>query len=177
MTLAVRSHQRTQSYVNAVIPIVRDYISRNRGNIDNLAYDEDLWIKPIERASHPLVKAMNLAIENGVTELYLPVYGLKNGVPGLTFAIDVFYGNKIEIESFESSEEGYSGTLKFTFYDHFGLDTYDMTKPIFQNVTVAAFPGFRQWYILQHWKDLEGSVQPQPFVTNVSFSVPISGTY
>ena len=177
LTLAVQSHQRTQSYVNAVIDIIKEYISRNRGNIDNLVYDEDLWIKPIERASHPLVKAMNLAIENGVTELYVPVYPNDNGVIALTLAIDGFYGNKIEIESFESSEEGYSGTLKFTFYDHFGLDTYDMTKPRFQNVTAAIFPGFRQWYILQHWKDLEGSVQPKPFVTNVSFSVPISGTY
>ena len=38
-------------------------------------------------------------------------------------------------------------------------------------------PGFRQWYILQHWSELHESVQPKPFVTVISYTVPISGTY
>ena len=177
LTAAVQSHQRTQSYVNGVIELIKQYISVNKGNINNLAYDESLWVKPLERAMHPLVNAMNTAISNGATELYLPSYGRKNGVPGLTLAIDGFYGNKIKIKSFQTYGNGYSGSVEFTFYDHFGLDTPDLTIPRFGNLTAGTLTGFKQWYILQHWSELEGEVQPKPFVTYVSFSVPISGTY
>ena len=43
--------------------------------------------------------------------------------------------------------------------------------------TAIKLPGFRQWYILQHWKELGATVQPKPFVTVVSYTVPISGTF
>jgi hypothetical protein len=177
LTFAVQSHSRTTSYVNSVVTLVKNYISKNKTAVGNLAYDENLWIQPIKRASHPLVSAMNTAISNGAKELYLPVYPRKNGVPGLTLAIDGFYGNKIILKNFQSADSTYSGTLDFTFYDHFGLDTPDLTDEKFGNLTPGTLPGFKQWFILQHWSDLEGTIQPKPFVTNVSFSVPFSGTY
>ena len=177
LTTAVQAHPRTISYVNAVIEIIKDYISQNRENINNLTYDESLWTQPFQRVLHPLVQSMNLKISNGAVELYLPSYGYNNGVPGLTLALDGFYGNKISLKSFQSSEEEYSGIVEFTFYDHFGLDTPDLTNIKFGNLTAGTLPGFKQWYILQHWSELEGTIQPKPFVTNVSFSIPISGTY
>ena len=177
LTAAVQSHSRTVSYVNAVIELVKNYISQHKDTIGNLAYDEDLWTQPIKRSSHPLVKAMNDAISNGATELYLPYYGFNNGVPGLTLALDGFYGNKIRLINFQSTGNAYSCALEFTFYDHFGLDTLDLRDEKYSSMTAGMFPGFRQWFILQHWNDLEGSVQPKPFVTNVTFSVSISGTY
>ena len=177
LTSAVQSHSRTTSYVNSVVTLVKNYISKNRTAVGNLAYDENLWIQPIKRASHPLVSAMNTAISNGAKELFLPSYGFNNGVPGLTLALDGFYGNKIKLKDFQNTGNTYSGILEFTFYDHFGLDTPDLTDVKFGNLTAGALPGFKQWFILQHWKDLEGNVQPKPFVTNVSFSVQFSGTY
>ena len=177
LTAAVQSQSRTVSYVNAVIELVKNYISQHKDTIDNLAYDEDLWTQPIKRSSHPLVKAMNDAISNGATELYLPYYGFNNGVPGLTLALDGFYGNKIRLINFQSTGNTYSCALEFTFYDHFGLDTPDLRDEKYSSMTAGMFSGFRQWFILQHWNDLEGSVQPKPFVTNVTFSVSISGTY
>lgn len=164
-------------YVNAVINLVKDYITKNKTTISNLVYDEDLWTQPIKRATHPLVNAMNTAISNGAKELYLPSYGYNNGIPGLTLALDGFYGNKIRLKDFQSTESTYSGALEFTFYDHFGLDTSDLADEKYGNLTAGTLPGFKQWFILQHWSELEGSVQPKPFVTNVSFSTPISGTY
>ena len=120
---------------------------------------------------------MNQAISNGATELWLPAYDQNNGVIGLTLALDSLYGNKIKIESFQNSKEGFSGMLSFVFYDHFGLDTPDLVKERFVSLTAGMIPGFKQWYILQHWSELNSSVQPKPFVTNISFSVPFSGTY
>ena len=104
-------------------------------------------------------------------------YGFDNGVPGLTLALDGLYGNKIKLKNFQSTESAYSGTLEFTFYDHFGLDTPDLADEKYGNLTAGTLPGFRQWFILQHWNELEGTVQPKPFVTNISFSIPISGVY
>ena len=177
LTAAVQSHSRTVSYVNAVIELVKGYISQHKSTISDLSYGEDLWIQPIKRSSHPLVNAMNTAINNGATELYLPYYGFNNGVPGLTLALDGFYGNKIRLKNFQSSGNTYSGALEFTFYDHFGLDTPDLRDEKYGSLTAGILPGFRQWFILQHWNNLEGSVQPKPFVTNVTFSVSISGMY
>ncbi len=177
LTAAVQSHRRTQSYVNAVTTLIKEYIAINRGSINNLSYDESLWTQPLARARHPLVNAMNAAINNGADELYLPYYGYNNGVPGLTLAIDGFYGNKIKIKSFQDHGGSYSATIEFTFYDHFGLDTPDLTNIKFGNLTAGTLPGFKQWYILQHWSELEGNIQPRPFVTNVSFSVSIAGSY
>jgi len=63
------------------------------------------------------------------------------------------------------------------FYDHFGLDTSDLAEEKYGNLYAGYFEGFRQWYILQHWSELNSSVQPKPFVTNVSFTVSFSGTF
>ena len=178
LTAAVQTHSRTQSYVNGVISILNNYISENDGNVSGLVYDENLWTQPTIRASQPFVQAMNTEIsDNDADYLYLPSYGFNNGVPGLTLAIDGFYGNKIEIESFQASNGTYSGTINFTFYDHFGLDTPDLALEKYGTLTAGSFPGFRQWYILQHWNDLDAEVQPKPFVTLITFSVPFSGTY
>lgn len=177
LTNAVKNHPNTQNYVNSVVDIVKDQISNANGNIENLLYDEQLWLHPLERKDQVIVKAMLDGINAGNNNLYLPSYGYNNGVPGLTLAIDGWYGNKIEIASFEESDGYYSGTLRFTFYDHFGLDTPDLSEEKYGNMKAGTIPGFRQWYILQHWDSLGYSVQPKPFVTVVSYSVSFSGTY
>lgn len=102
---------------------------------------------------------------------------LHNGTPGLTLSIDEWYGNKIEFETFESDSITFSGTLRFTFYDHFGLDTSDLRDEIYSGMKAGELPGFRQWYILQHWSELNATVQTKPFVTLVSFTVSFSGAY
>ncbi len=177
LTSAVKNHEKTVAYVDAVVELLNNYLSQNSGNISGLYYDEDLWTNPILRRQHPMVSAMAQGIANGRTELQEPYYGYDNGVPGLTLAIDSWYGNKFEIISFNKSGNSYSGTLRFSFYDHFGLDTSDLEDEKYGNMQAGFVSGFRQWYILQHWSDLAASVQPKPFVTKVSFTIPFQGTY
>ncbi len=135
----------------------------------------------LKEKEHVIVKPMSVRDSNDKLILPLPTYGWWDGNRGLTFAIDDWYGNKIEIASFEMNNGTYSGTLKFTFYDHFGLDTPDMNRNLnplsIPPLYPSSFEGFRQWYILQHWEGLGASVQPKPFVTVVSFTVQFSGTY
>ena len=175
LTNAVKNHQRTQDYVNSFISVLDDCIVTAGGSITSLYYDEDLWTQPVQRNNHPLVYAMQQEMQNN-SNLELPSYGYNNGVPGLSLAINGWYGNKIEIESFEKSGNNYYGTLRFTFYDHFGLDTQDMTETHPFNIVCGYFPGFRQWYIIQHWDGLGSQVQPQPFVTLVSYTVVVTGS-
>ena len=177
LTSAVVNHPKTIAYVDAVVGLLNNYLSQNSGNISGLYYDENLWTNPILRRQHPMVNAMAQGIANGRTELQEPYYGHDNGVPGLTLAIDSWYGNKFEIVSFNKSGNSYSGTLRFSFYDHFGLDTSDLEDKKYGNMQAGFVPGFRQWYILQHWSGLAASVQPKPFVTKVSFTIPFQGTY
>ena len=39
------------------------------------------------------------------------------------------------------------------------------------------FAGFRQWYIMQHWDEIISHIQPKPFVTMITFTVPFNETY
>ena len=61
------------------------------------------------------------------------------------------------------------------------MDTPDLTANKLEDMglpgtlATGACPAFRQWYILQHWNELDASVQPKPFVTIIEFSVPFSG--
>ena len=176
LTDAVKNHENTQQYVNGVISVIEEELLNVDGHICDMYYSEQLWIQPEIRNEHIIVKAMQEKIVDGEDALYLPSYGYNNGNPGLTLAIDGWYGNKIEIESFEMINGTYSGVLRFTFYDHFGLDTLDLSSEKFLNVKAGHFPAFRQWYILQHWNDLGYLTQPRPFVTIVSFTVEFTGS-
>ena len=87
------------------------------------------------------------------------------------------------IEDFEINGSTYNGTLRFTFYDHFGLDTSDLAvkkiiyEPLNIGVYLGTLKGFRTWYVLQHWDDLGATIQPKPFVTQVSFTKTFNGTF
>ncbi len=178
LTNAVKNHTNTQVYVNAVTELIKSKISQYNGNIYLLRYDEELWVNPIQRNDHVIVKAMKPTNGQGVLPNFaLPYYGFNNGVPGLTLAIDGWYGNKIEIVSFEKNGSSYYGTVRFTFYDHFGLDTADLSEEKYGDLVAGTMPGFRQWYILQHWDALGVYNHPKPFVTIVSYDVEISGQY
>lgn len=181
LTEAVKTHNHTTAHVNSVIRLVKQYLVAHDGEISGLYYDEGLWVQPAQRALHPLVAAMNYEIDKKKDlTLYLPSYGYNNGVPGLSLAINGWYGSKIEIESYAVSGSSYSGTLRFTFYDHFGLDTNDLkeSKEILNiEIQLGIVPAFRQWYILQHWDSLGESPQPKPFVTRVSYTVSFSGSF
>lgn len=115
-------------------------------------------------------------LDSGDESLYLPCYSYNNGVPGLTLAIDSWLGDKIEIVRYETDEETYSAVLRITFYDHFGLDTSDLSDKKYGSLTAGKLPGFRQWFIIQHWDELEATVQPKPFVTVVSVDIAIGGS-
>lgn len=88
-------------------------------------------------------------------------------VGGLGITIHQVWSIKAELIDFSISDSGrWSATLKYTLYDHFGLDLEDIKKH--GNDT---FPsegtglGFCSWYILQHYR------KAKPFITEVNVLV------
>ena len=96
-----------------------------------------------------------------------PVFNTDNDLKqGLQICVNGLWGNEIIVKSYTCDGLNYSGTLTFTLYDHFGLDTDDINAH-------GAKPGFVSWYILQHYTDYKGKYRP--FLTLMSFDVPFSG--
>ena len=188
LTDAVKSHEYTLKYVNGFIDRLHELLQSNSGHIEELEYSEDLWTQLKSRRNHIVVNSMFKEKEkeddDDVIELPQPSYGRDNGVPGLSLAVDGLYGNKIEIVGYRKNGTSYSGTLRFSLYDHFGLDTSDLAdEKKYSNdnlgkifgVKPGLFPGFRQWYIMQHWDEARDSIQPKPFITMMKFEFPFLG--
>ena len=188
LTDAVKSHKYTLKYVNGFIDRLNKLLKNNSGHIEELEYSEDLWTQIKSRRNHIVVDSMFREKEkeddDDVLDLPQPSYGRDNGVPGLSLAVDGLYGNKIEIVGYRKNGTSYSGTLRFSLYDHFGLDTSDLAdEKKYSNdnlgkifgVKPGLFPGFRQWYIMQHWNEARDSIQPKPFITMMKFEFPFSG--
>ncbi len=72
----------------------------------------------------------------------------------------------IKIIDYQLDGKNFSGTLHFNIYDHFGLDKPDAEK-------FAALAGFRAWFVLQHYDQLNGVYDP--FATLMEFDIPFNG--
>ena len=68
--------------------------------------------------------------------------------------------SKIELTYFKQDNYAFVAELKYTFYDVYGLDSHDID-------TYGWFPGFNNWFILQHWDEYNGKYQP--FLTCIEF--------
>ena len=177
LTNAVRNHTITINHVNALISLLTGYLSGG-DSVSSLYYDEALWTVPLVRKEQTTVYMINKVIKQ-IPALYRPSFGYdySNGNGALTLCLDGLVGEKIEITSFVTDDNGYSGIVKFKFYDHFGLDTSDLAEPKYGGMYAGFSPLFKQWYILQHFCDLECDTLPEPFVTIIEFTVPFSGTF
>ncbi len=126
------------------------------GDITKLAYTAS------NRTSNPLVKRMK------DKKINQPVFNTASDkINGLTMCVNGLWGNEIIVETYSFDGTSYSCKLRFTLYDHFGLDTEDINK-------YGELVGFRDWYILQHFKNYSGAYKP--FVTKMSFTKTFSGS-
>ena len=156
LSTKAKEHASTQTYVNAVKTQLHTLLKTYKGDIHKIKYTAS------NRDSNPLVKKLK---DNGIMQ---PVFNTATDyVQGLKMCVNGLWGNEIVVKSYTSNGTSYSGTLTFTLYDHFGLDTEDINK-------FGELAGFREWYILQHFTTYGGSYRP--FVTKMSFDVNISGT-
>lgn len=163
---AVREHPKTKNFSNNILNGVNDKIKAMRSDINGLPLNE--WMLSYKRP--PNLFAFNNRAS------FSQERGFESDVlNGLTMAINGIWAGKAEITKFERAGGLYKGTVKITFYDHFGLDLPDIgpdpntgeVKPY------GLLPGFRSWFILQHLETLAY----KPFVTVVELDYPIQGEW
>ena len=69
--------------------------------------------------------------------------------------------------------DSFTCILKFTLYDHFGLNKEDLFSPGWKNFLKQSLAGFRSWFFLQHYNRFDGRFKP--FITEMTFTVPLAG--
>ena len=89
---------------------------------------------------------------------------------GLTLTIDDTWANTVEVNDYYFDGENYSGTMKITIIDEFGLGLDDINdKKIFGN-----FEEFRALFMLQHYEGFNGAYKP--FNTVIELEYPFEGS-
>lgn len=149
LTDRVRKDVRMDAYINDVKKIIIKKLK---------AYNGDLSAIAVTGPSKGVVS------DEIIANLRLPAFELGQSF-ALTLAIHDFQGHNVTVENFVCDGNRFSGTIKFHFYDHFGLDYDDYQWA----------PGFRDWYILQHYDRFDGKYCP--FITIIDMSCDFSGTF
>lgn len=91
---------------------------------------------------------------------------------GLGITVHQVWSAKAEIQdySYNKCTKMWSGTLKYTFYDHFGLDWEDIKKHGEDRIPqYHTGDFFKAWYILQHYRSAK------PFITEMERTVYLGG--
>ena len=121
----------------------------------------------ISKDGNPYKLKYSLGDDNRIEDYVLsfdktpyPYYG---GATVLGIAIHGWHGYDITLKNYKETSTGFSGTLAFHYYDHFGLDSEDEIIHV----------GFCDWFTLQHYDGLNGRYVP--FITNVDINVDFSG--
>jgi len=149
LTSAVNADSATTSYTTLMKNYVVNYL-RNGGNPNNLSY---------------VIGGSNNLLENYVYSLGTTPYPSYGGATALGITIHGWHGHTITLQNYRETSSGFTGTLKFHFYDHFGLDEDDEITTV----------GFCDWFTLQHYTRFNGNYVP--FLTYCDISVPISGNF
>lgn len=99
---------------------------------------------------------------------------MKNG---LTLCVDDTWGNYIELKNYTCNGSTFSGTLRFTVYDDFGLDDNDVSGNSYsalKNLIIDFDSGFGSWYVLQHYTGCQGKYKP--FINYMESEIDFSGS-
>lgn len=178
LTKAARTHESTRKYVSGVKEQLNDVLKgdtketkKYKGNIYSLKYKHTIGKA---RDNLPLIYNIdyNTKSPNFSTD--------DDRFNGLTLMIHDFWGNKVEVTSYTYNKKTgkYSGTLRFTLYDHFGLDNKDMEQKLANKKIASSVIGFRSWFVLQRYyayQKRNGQGRHRPFITYIEFTEKFSG--
>ncbi len=126
LTEQVKSHSESEDYINKNKTALNRCLKNFNGSICNLKYNPSIRHDKDLRKSHPFVA---MADSMGIK---LPVF--DDMFKGFKICIDSLQGAKIEILSYNLVGNSYSGKMKITYYDHFGLDVADLNKDGFAGI-------------------------------------------
>jgi len=152
LTQKAIEHPSTQNFTTKTMDTVKKYLDLHGGDLEALETDV-LFLGDME-------------------DIHGPIFNTDSDlVNGLTICVNDTWGYYVDIADYNFDGKSYSGTIKYTVYDHFGLDAADISEA---NWFKGATAQFAAWYVLQHYKECNGKYKP--FVTYIEFEVPFSGT-
>lgn len=149
LTNTVKADSATVTYTNLIKNFVVNYL-RDGGDPYDLRY---------------VIGGEDDVIEEYVYSFDTTPYPSYGGATALGISIHGWHGHTITLQNYRETSTGFTGTLKFHFYDHFGLDQDDEITTV----------GFCDWFTLQHYDRFDGLYVP--FLTYCDFTVSISGTF
>ena len=153
LTQKVINHASTQNYIDTAKQQVINYIKSHNGNPYGLIDDASI---------------------EGILNNCKPAFDTSaDRWNGLTVAINDTWGNYIELKNYQLNGSSFSGTLRFTIYDHFGLDDDDVSiDGSLSHLLIGNDIGFGAWYILQRYSGFNQAYKPfiTYFETEISFS-------
>lgn len=152
LTQHAKAEHSTQLFVKAVMDGVNTHIKATSGNINQ----------------EPLAAWMGQ-----YPTLRPPVLGAGNFLRGLAMAVHDTWGARAELVQFAQHGKHYKGRVKFTLYDHFGLDMPDVGPDAHTGhiKPYSLLSGFRSWFILQHYERFAY----KPFISMMEFHYQIEG--
>jgi hypothetical protein len=146
LTNAVLHHPKTQEFIHGqIVPNFRDLINQKGG------YSPGTFDLKLQRN---------------------PYFGLKGYAGfgdednGLLISVNDVWAYKVRVVNYKQIENRYTAQLQLILYDHFGLDSRDITEHIYAKV----YTGFYSWYVLQWQRGYK------PFVTVMPMNITINGT-
>lgn len=157
LTKAVRIHPKTQAFSQTIIDEVVSQTKNLKGEINQLDLSKLMSGYSARKQGFRLPNFSSAADILG----------------GTTIAINDVWAGKAEITKYEKYGDYFKGMIRITLFDHFGLDTPDIgADPTTGHVKpYGVLPGFRAWFILQHYNRFAF----KPFVTVMEMDYPFSG--
>ena len=152
LTEKVKKHSSTIDYMQDFTNVFNDFVYKYQGDVSAFANGDSFK------------QALR---DDGVLFTKYDYWG-KDILGGLTMAIHSWTESQVDLTSFKiNNNNTYSGNLRFTFKDNFGLAADDISE-------FGALAGFRSWFILQHYDKYDGKYKP--FKTVVTIDYPIFGS-
>lgn len=150
LTKEFKNHTNTKNFIERSKKEFKRLLKDNHYELSTLAYKKN--------------NDYDDFIQKGAYPKFTKFYDNFNGMGMLIHDI---WSCNILIKNYKVTKKKYSGTMQFTFYDHFGLDDKDMQKSF---VNMA---GFRAWFTIQHYNKFNKKYKP--FVTVCRFNINFEG--
>ena len=152
LTQKVINHQSTQNLINGTKTHIVDFLKNNNGLVNLMLEDNDFQDK--------------------IYDVGIPHYDRDLDMSnGLKISINGVWGYRMYIQDYRCDGHSFSGTIKYTLYDHFGLDDGDVTDE--DGWFLGWTKQFSSWYVLQHYKGCNGL--HKPFITYINAETEFSG--
>ncbi len=155
LTAAVQNHSSTITFVNNTIRVLSSSINDHEGDIASLA--------------------LNTSFINNIDNVSEPAYNTSSDYSnGLKIALNGIWGYDMDVVEYEFDGVNYSGTIRYTIFDHFGLDEGDITDSSITSEFLGYTAQFGSWFVLQRYVNCNS--QYKPFVTYIVFEKNFGGS-